>query len=142
MNYFKSCILCVCTNSGHKQLCERHDIGAQCGATATNTATKIVENIDATNIQPNQQNTQKTLKTAGSSFQFSRSVPKWQRCLPSSSLCAQQGAQMEKISISKYSNPRTSHHPSHDQGECHVQAQHCAWFSSKWNWRISWHLNF
>ena len=50
--------------------------GTQCGATATNTATKTVENIDATNIQQNQQNSQKTLKTAEGSFQFSRSVPK------------------------------------------------------------------
>ena len=56
MNNFKICIPCVCTSSGCKQVCEEHDIGAQCGATATNTATETVENFDATNIQPNQQN--------------------------------------------------------------------------------------
>ena len=61
MNNFKSCVPCVCTGSGHKQVCERHDIGTQCGATATNTATGTVENIDATNIQQNQQNSQKPL---------------------------------------------------------------------------------
>ena len=35
-------------------------------------------------------------KTAGGSSKPSRSVPKWSSWLPSSSLCAQQGAQMEK----------------------------------------------
>ena len=25
MNNFKSCIPCVCTSSGHKQVCERYD---------------------------------------------------------------------------------------------------------------------
>ena len=58
---FKSCILCVCPSSGHKRVCKRHDIGTQCGATATNTATKTVENTDATNCQQNQQNSQKPL---------------------------------------------------------------------------------
>ena len=54
MNNFKSCIPCVCTSSDHKWVCERHDIGTQCGATATNTAAQLTENIDATNIQQNQ----------------------------------------------------------------------------------------
>ena len=26
MNNFKSCVPCVCTGSGHKRVCERHDI--------------------------------------------------------------------------------------------------------------------
>ena len=29
MNNFKSCILCVCTGSGHKQICEEHDNNIQ-----------------------------------------------------------------------------------------------------------------
>ena len=62
MNNFKSCVPCICTGSSHKRVCKRHDIGTQCGATATNTATKTVENIDATNIQQNQQNSQKSLR--------------------------------------------------------------------------------
>ena len=62
MNNLKSCVPCVCTGSGHKQVCERYDIGTQCGASATNTATRTVENIDATNIQQNQQNSQKHLR--------------------------------------------------------------------------------
>ena len=56
MNNFKSCVPCVCTGSGHKRVCEEHDIGTQCGATATNTATETVGNFDAINIQQNQQN--------------------------------------------------------------------------------------
>ena len=51
MNNFKSCVPCVCTGSGRKQVCEEHDIGTQCGVTATNTATETVENFDAKNIQ-------------------------------------------------------------------------------------------
>ena len=71
MNNFKSCIPCVCTGSGRKQVCKEHDIGTQCGATATNTATETIENFDATNIQqnlqnlkkqPNQQNSQKLIR--------------------------------------------------------------------------------
>ena len=59
MNNFKNCIPCVCTGSGHKQVCERHDVGTQCGATATNTAAQTTENIGASN---NQQNSQKLLR--------------------------------------------------------------------------------
>ena len=68
MNNFKSCIPCVCTCSGRKRVCEEHNIGTQCGATASNTATETVENFDATNIQqnqknqPNQQNSQKLIR--------------------------------------------------------------------------------
>ena len=72
MNNFKSCVPCVCTGSGHKRVCEEHNIGTQCGATATNTATETVEHFDATNIQkknqqnlqnqPNQQNSQKFIR--------------------------------------------------------------------------------
>ena len=68
MNNFKSCIPCVCTGSGRKRVCKEHNIGTQCGATATNTATETVENFDATNIQqklqnqPNQQNSKKLIR--------------------------------------------------------------------------------
>ena len=61
MNIFKSCIPCVCTGSGHKRVCKEHNIGAQCGATATNTATETVEQSDAINIQKSLQNQQKQL---------------------------------------------------------------------------------
>ena len=68
MNNFKSCVPCVCTSGGHKQVCKEHNIGTQCGATATNTATETVEHFDATNIQenmqnqPNQQNSKKFIR--------------------------------------------------------------------------------
>ena len=62
MNNFKSCIPCVCIGSGHKWVCERHDIDTQCGATATKTAAQTTENINATNNQHNQQNSQKLLR--------------------------------------------------------------------------------
>ena len=55
------CLYC----SGHQRVCEKHDIGTQCGDTAINTATKTFENIDATNIQQNQhiqQNSQKPIR--------------------------------------------------------------------------------
>ena len=31
MNNFKSCVPCVCTGSGDKRVCERHNIGTQTG---------------------------------------------------------------------------------------------------------------
>ena len=65
MNNFKSCVPCVCTGSGRKRVCEEHDIGTQCGVTATNTATETVGNFDAINIQQiqqNQQNSQKLIR--------------------------------------------------------------------------------
>ena len=58
MNNFKSCVPCVCTGSGHKQSCEEQNIGAQCGATTTNTATETVEQSDVINSQRNLQNLQ------------------------------------------------------------------------------------
>ena len=62
MNTFKSCVPCVCTSSGHKRVCEEHNIGIQCGTTATNTATETVEHSDAINIQKKQQNQQNSQK--------------------------------------------------------------------------------
>ena len=56
MNTFKSCVPCVCTSSGRKRVCEEHNIGTQCGATTTNTATETVEHSDAKSIQKNLQN--------------------------------------------------------------------------------------
>ena len=62
MNNFKSCVPCVCTGSGRKWVCEEHNIGTQCGTTATNTATETVGNSDVINIQQNQQNSQKLIR--------------------------------------------------------------------------------
>ena len=62
MNNSKSCIPCVCTSSGCKWVCERHDIGTKCGATATNIAAQTTENFDAINNRQNQQNPQKLLR--------------------------------------------------------------------------------
>ena len=56
MNNLKSCVPCVCTGSGHKRVCEIQNIGTQCGATTTNTATETVEQSDAINSQRNLQN--------------------------------------------------------------------------------------
>ena len=46
----------VCTGSGCKWSCKRHDIGAQCGATVTNITAKFINDTNA------RQNLQKTLK--------------------------------------------------------------------------------
>ena len=75
MNKVKGCVHCVClTGSGRKRSCEEQNIGAQCGATTTNTATETVEQSDIINFVKNQQdqpnlknqqkqlNSQKTLK--------------------------------------------------------------------------------
>ena len=62
MSNSKSCIPYFCTSSGHKWVCKRHNIGTQCGATATNIAAQTTENIYATNNQQNQQNFQKLLR--------------------------------------------------------------------------------
>ena len=56
MNTIKSCVPCVCTGSGRRRVCEEHNIGTQCGATTTNTATETVEHSDAKSIQENLQN--------------------------------------------------------------------------------------
>ena len=66
MNNFKSCVPCVCTGSGRKRVCEEQNIGTQCGATTTNTATETVEQSDAINIQKNLQNQQNQLKQLNS----------------------------------------------------------------------------
>ena len=57
MNNLKGCVHCVClTGSGRKRSCEEQNIGAQCGATTTNTATETVEQSDIINFVKNQQN--------------------------------------------------------------------------------------
>ena len=44
MNNFKGCVHCVClTGSGCKRSYEEQNLGTQCGATTTNTATETVE---------------------------------------------------------------------------------------------------
>ena len=62
MNNSKSCVPYVCTGSGHKWVCQRHDIGTQCGTTTTIIAAHTTENFDATNNRQNQQNSQKLLR--------------------------------------------------------------------------------
>ena len=66
MNNFKGCVHCVClTGSGRKRSCEEQNIGTQCGATTTNTATETVEQSEQSeiiNFLKNQQNQPKQLK--------------------------------------------------------------------------------
>ena len=63
MNNFKSCVPCVCmTSSGHKRSCKEQNIGTQCGATTTNTATETVDAINFQKKQQNQPNIQTDLK--------------------------------------------------------------------------------
>ena len=63
MNNFKGCVHCVClTGSGRKRSCEEQNIGAQCGATTTNTATETVKQSKIINCLKNQQNQPKQLK--------------------------------------------------------------------------------
>ena len=126
MNNFKSCIPCVCTGSGCKRVCKRHDIGTQCGATAINTATKIVENIDATNIQQHQQNSQKLLRQLEIVFSSAEVYQNDPDDYQAAAFVPSKVPRWRKSSISEHFHPRTSRHPSHDQGECHGQAQHCA----------------
>ena len=59
MNNCKCCVPCVCTGSGRKQACKKHDIGTQCGITATNITAQKTKNFDANTNQKNQQNSQK-----------------------------------------------------------------------------------
>ena len=59
MNKDNCCSDYVCTCSGCKQACKRHDIGAQCGATVANKTAKFITDIE---IIANQQNQQKPLK--------------------------------------------------------------------------------
>ena len=42
----------VCTGSGCKQSCKRHNISTQCGATATNITAKIIIDTSANQNQP------------------------------------------------------------------------------------------
>ena len=74
MNNIKSCVPCVCTGSGRKRVCEEHNIGTQCGATATNTATETVGNSDAINIQQNQQNQQSSQQNQQNSQKLIRQL--------------------------------------------------------------------
>ena len=63
MNNFKGCIHCVClTGSDRKRSCKEQNIGTQCGATTTNTATETVEQSKIINCLKNQQNQPKQLK--------------------------------------------------------------------------------
>ena len=59
MNNSKCCVPCVCARSGHEWACKRHNIGTQCGATATNITAQTIKNFDANSNQQNQQNSQK-----------------------------------------------------------------------------------
>ena len=64
MNNFKGCIPCVCTTgSVRKRSCEEQNIGAQCGATTTNTAIETVEQSETINFLKNQQNQPKQLNS-------------------------------------------------------------------------------
>ena len=80
MNNSRGFVYCVClTGSGRKQSCEEQNIGTQCGATTTNTATETVKQSDIINYLEKQQNqpklenqlkqlnSQKTQKIAGGS---------------------------------------------------------------------------
>ena len=67
MNNFKRLHHCVClTGSGRERSCEEQNIGAQCGATTTNTATESVEQSEIINIQQKQPKQQKQLKQLNS----------------------------------------------------------------------------
>ena len=63
MNHCNCCLDYVCTSSGCKQACKRHDIGTQCGATATNIAAETIRSFDAKSNQQNQQNQQNFQKS-------------------------------------------------------------------------------
>ena len=62
MNNSKCCVPCVHTGSSCKQSCKRHDIGTQCGVTATNATAQTAKNFDTNSNQQNQQDSQKTLR--------------------------------------------------------------------------------
>ena len=59
MNNYKCCVPYVCASSSCKWACKRHNIGAQCGATATNIVAQTTRNFDA---KIHQQNSQKSLR--------------------------------------------------------------------------------
>ena len=135
MNNFKSCLPCVCTGSGHKRVCEEHNIGTQCGTTATNTATETVRNSDAINIQQNQQNQQSSLQNQQKqqNQQNSQKLIRQMEVVPSPAEVCQndpvgyQAAAFVPSKVPRWRRPpylnipmlRDEHHPSHDQGECH-----------------------
>ena len=48
------------------EIAKKHNIGTQCGTTATNTPTETVEHFDATNIQKNWKNLQNQLNQQNS----------------------------------------------------------------------------
>ena len=52
----------VCTCIGCKQACKRHDVGTQCGATATNITAKIKSDTDAKVNQQNRPKSQQSLR--------------------------------------------------------------------------------
>ena len=132
MNKSKSCIPYVCTGSGHKWVSKRHDIGAQFRATATNIAGQKTETLIPQIISKISKIIQKLLRQL--------------EVVPSTAAEGQNNPDGYQVAVFVPSkvprwrtppflnihHPRTSHHPSHDQGECYGQAQHCAWFSSKW----------
>ena len=63
MNNCKGCIPCVClTGSGRKRSCKEQNIGTQCGATTTNTATETVEQSDIINFLEKSAKTAKSAK--------------------------------------------------------------------------------
>ena len=137
MNTFKNCIPCVCTSSGRKRVCEEHNIGAQCGTTTTNTATKTFEHSDAKSIQKNLQNQQNQLNIQ-TKLKYLQNQQKFIRQLevvPSPAEVCQNdpiGYQAAAFVPSKvprwrrplYLNiliPEHQYHPSYDQGQCHGQ---------------------
>ena len=64
MNNYKRLRHCVClTGSGRERSCEEQNIGTQCGATTTNTATETVEQSEIIDIQPKQQKQLKQLNS-------------------------------------------------------------------------------
>ena len=62
MNNYKCCSSYVCAGNGCKQACKRHDIGTQCGTTATNIKAKTIKDNQVKDNQQNQQNSQKYLR--------------------------------------------------------------------------------
>ena len=63
MNKDNCCFDYVCTCSGCKWACKRHDIGAQCGTTATNKTAKIITDTGIRVIaKVNQPKSQKSLR--------------------------------------------------------------------------------
>ena len=66
MNNSNCCIPYICTSSSCTQACERHNIGTQCGTTATNIAAQTTRDlgikVSAKGNWQNQQNYQKSLR--------------------------------------------------------------------------------